>query len=149
MAKRMLVALDRVPESEDVVPLVGDAARSGGATVRLLHVAPVPEQVVDEAGRVLAYSDQEGARLEAAALDFLRTVEARLEGTAVESAVRFGAPAEEIVAEAEAFGADLIVLVSPRRSCLSRMLLGSTSEEVCRRTATDVVIYRTGAHERA
>ena len=142
MAKRILVALDRVPEVDDVIPLVRDVARGGGATVRLLHVAPVPEHVVDREGHVIAYADQEGGRLEAEALDFLRTVEMQLEAVAVDCTVRFGGPADEIVAEAQAFGAELIVLVSPRRRCLSRLLLGSTSEEVCRRTEIGVMIYR-------
>jgi nucleotide-binding universal stress UspA family protein len=39
MAKRILVPLDQSVTAEMVVPLVADAARGGGGTVRLLHVA--------------------------------------------------------------------------------------------------------------
>ncbi|PYN05671.1 MAG: universal stress protein, partial [Candidatus Rokuibacteriota bacterium] len=41
MAKRILVPLDQSPPAEAVLPLVGEVARGGGATVRLLHVAPI------------------------------------------------------------------------------------------------------------
>jgi hypothetical protein len=55
MAKRILVPLERTLESEAVVLL----ARDAGASVKLLHVAAVPEPVVDDDGRVLSYADQE------------------------------------------------------------------------------------------
>ena len=54
MAKRILVPLDRSPVAEIVVPIV--AARASGATVRLLHVEPVPESRVNEEARVVAYA---------------------------------------------------------------------------------------------
>ena len=65
MAKRILVPLDRSPVSETVVPIVGAMARGDGSTVRLLQVAPVPRTHLTEEGRILAYADQEMARLEA------------------------------------------------------------------------------------
>ena len=48
MAKRILVPLDQSPVAEIVVPLVAAAARGAGATVRLLLVAPVPQNQVRE-----------------------------------------------------------------------------------------------------
>ncbi len=61
MAKRILVAVDRTTPPEELLAFVSDAARGGGATVRLLHVAPMPDSIVTD-GRTLAYSDQEEAR---------------------------------------------------------------------------------------
>ena len=69
--KRILVPLDMNAEPSTILRLVADAARGGGATVRFLHVAPVPECVVDADGRTIAYASQEGARLEGEALDYL------------------------------------------------------------------------------
>jgi len=40
MAKRILVPLSGRERAESVLPLVADAARSSGATLRLLRVAP-------------------------------------------------------------------------------------------------------------
>lgn len=142
MAKRILVPLDRTPEAEAVLPLVADAARGSGASIRLVHVAQVPTHLEDEAGRVVVYADQETARLEAEGMDYLRTVEARLDGAAVDLVVRFGDPAHEILLEADRFSADLIAMTAPCRSPLNRLLLGSTSQQVCRRASGDVLIYR-------
>jgi hypothetical protein len=70
MAKRILVPLERTLESEAVVLL----ARDAGASVKLLHVAAVPEPVVDDDGRVLSYADQEMAWVE---VDAMETICAR------------------------------------------------------------------------
>lgn len=144
MAKRILVPLDQSPTAEAVIPLVADAARGGGATVRLLHVSPVPGPLVAKDGRVAAYADQEMARLEADGLDYLRTAEARLDGVPVESVVRFGEPAEEILREGEAFGADLIAVTTAGRSGISRVALGSVAEAVFRKAAVAVVLFHPG-----
>src|SRR2546428_8528550 len=71
MAKRILVPLDRTSTSEAVLPFVSDLAHGAGSTVRLLRVEPVPNNVVSESGRVVAYTDQEMARLEAEGLAHL------------------------------------------------------------------------------
>jgi universal stress protein A len=143
--KRILVPLDMKTQPDAIVRLVSDAARGGGATVRLLHVAPEPECVVDADGRVVAYASQEGARLEAEALDYLRVVTSELEGIPVESVVRFGDPAEEIVAGADEFGADVIAFAAPADSGLSRLALCSTVSQVWRRANTAVMLLRSSA----
>lgn len=56
----------------------------------------------------MAFVDQEFERLETEGLDYLRAIEAKLDGVPVECVVRFGDPVEEILREADAFGADLI-----------------------------------------
>lgn len=142
MAKRILVPLDQTHEAEAVLPLIADVARGGGATVRLLHVAPVPENIVNADGHVIAYADQEMARLEVEAADYLQTAEARLDGSAVERTVRFGDPVEKIVLEADGFGADLIVFISSCKRGLRRLVLGGTAEQVARRTDTSVLVLR-------
>jgi nucleotide-binding universal stress UspA family protein len=147
MAKRILVPLDQSPTAEAVIPLVADAARGGGATVRLLHVSPVPGPVVAKDGRVVAYADQEMARLEADGLDYLRAAEAPLAGVPVECVVRFGEPADEILHEAEAFGADLIAVTTTGRSGISRVALGSVAEAVFRRAAVAVVLFHPGRRD--
>lgn len=144
MTKRILVPLDQTPEAEAVLPLIADAARGGGATVRLLHVAAVPENIVTADGHVVAYADQELTRRELEASDYLRTVEARLDGGVVERVVRFGDPVEEIALEAEGFGADLIAFITSCRRDVGRLVLGGTAERVTRRTKTAVLVLRPG-----
>ena len=50
MIKRVLVPLDRTDAAEDILPIVATLATTG-ATVRLIHVAPAPENVVTPEGR--------------------------------------------------------------------------------------------------
>lgn len=54
-------------------------------------------------------------------------------GVEAEAVQRVGDPADEIVALAEAHGADLIVLGSRGRNALGRFMLGSVSEGVLHR----------------
>lgn len=142
MAKRILAPLDRTPEAEAVLPYVAALARGEGATVRLLHVAAVPDTVVNTEGQVLAYADQEMARVETESRDYLEAQEPRLSGVPVECAVRFGDPVEQILAEADAFGAEVIVVTSGHRRGLSRLLLGSTAGQLCSSTALPVLVVR-------
>ena len=144
MAKRILVPLDVSPLAESIVPMVADAARGAGATVRLLHVAPLPQALVSETGQVIAYLDQEMERLEAEGMDYLRAVEVQLEGIPVECVVRFGDPVQEILLEAEAFGADLIAVATAGRSGVGRTVLGSVAEQVFRKSRLPVVLYHPG-----
>lgn len=141
MAKRILVPLDQSLLAESVMPLVADAARGGGGSVRLLHVAPIAQALVNKDGRVVAFADQEFERLESEGLDYLRTIEARLDGVPVECVVRFGDPVAEILREAEAFGADLIAVTTAGRSGLGRVALGSVAEQVFRRASVAVVLF--------
>jgi nucleotide-binding universal stress UspA family protein len=146
MAKRILVPLDQSLTAEMVVPFVADAARGGGATVRLLHVAPVPGPRVTTEGRVVAYADQEMKRLQTEGLDYLHTVESYLDGVPIESVVRFGEPVAEILREAESFGADLIAVTTTGRSGLSRVALGSVAEQVFRKADIAVVLFHASRH---
>ena len=130
-AKRILVPLDGSEAAEAAAAVAADLARGSGGDVRLLQVHPVPEHHVSETGRVVAYADQEMERLSAEGRDYLETVQARLDPVPVESVVRFGEPEREILVEAEAFGADLIVLTTPRRSWLDRITGGGLGESSC------------------
>jgi nucleotide-binding universal stress UspA family protein len=142
MAKRILVPLHEAVDADTMVKAIGMLARDAGATVRLLHVAPLPDSIVDDDGRVLAYADQEGERLEAEALDFLHAASIGLEGLAVECDVRFGDPVEQILEEAEAWGADLIAMTTRGRGRIERALMGSVAEQVFRKAPTAVTLYR-------
>jgi nucleotide-binding universal stress UspA family protein len=141
MAKRILVPLDGSTTAEAVLSLVASGA---GAAVKLLHVAPIPENQYGKDGYLIAYADQEIARLEAQHLDYLATVEAGLGSVPVERAVRFGDPVREILQEAEEWGADLIAVTTAGHSGLGRLVLGSVAEQVFRKAVVPVVLYHAG-----
>jgi nucleotide-binding universal stress UspA family protein len=144
MAKRILVAVDRTTNPDELLALVSDVARGSGATVRLLQVAPMPDSIVTD-GRTLAYSDQEEGRVRAEALDALRTCELHVTADDVDSVVRFGDPAQEILREADEFGADLIAMPATCRPSVRRMLFGSVAAKVARRAPMAVLLMRPAA----
>ena len=142
MAKRFLIPVDQGLSSEPAMAVVADAARAAGGTVRLLHVAPVPDIVVNSEGQTVAYTDQEMARVEAEHLDHLYRFEPIFGGVAVEAVVRFGEPVEEIVREAKAFGADVVVVMTTCRTGVKRTLLGSVAEQLLRKASMMVMLIR-------
>jgi nucleotide-binding universal stress UspA family protein len=140
--KKILLAVDRSSRADAVAAIAADTARGARATVRLLHVAPEPSAVQIADGRVVVYADQETESLTSAGLDFLRTLEIHFGDVPVESVVRFGDPVAEILAEADACGADLIVVGTAGRSGIGRVLLGSVAERVFGKAAAPVMLVR-------
>ncbi len=142
MAKRILVPLDRTTRSEAILPLVAGIGRGAGPTVRLLHVAPVPDSVAGDDGRVIAYADQEMARLESERLEYLEALAARLPDIPVERVVRFGDPVPEILIEAEAWDADLIAVTATRTRWFDRIRPRGVADRIFRKAAVPVLLYR-------
>jgi nucleotide-binding universal stress UspA family protein len=142
MTKRILAPIDARERRATIVPVVLALAHGGGSTVRLLKVFPVPNRVIGPRGETIAYADQEMARLTAEGLDDLRRIETELAGIPVESVVRFGKPADEIVLEAEAFDADLIALATSNRGRLRRALVSGVAERVARKAPVPTLVLR-------
>lgn len=142
MAKRILAPIDARERHETIVPIVAALARDAGSTVRLLRVFPVPDRVIGNHGQTVAYSDQEMARLTAEGLDELQRVEAELIGVPVESVVRFGEPAEEIVREADSFHADLIALGADRQGYLRTALAPGIADRVAYKSSVPTLTLR-------
>jgi nucleotide-binding universal stress UspA family protein len=142
IAKRILVPLDGSERAETAAAFAANLARGSGGSLRLLRVSPVPKQWIDESGRVIVYADQEMERLTAAGRDYLETVRAQLPVVPMESVVRFGKPAEEILAEAEAYGPDVIVLPTGRPSWFKRVTGGGIGQWLLRKAPVPVVLVR-------
>ncbi len=142
--RKILVPLDGSPGSTSVLWTVGQLARSQGARVRLLRVAPTTTAVHALDGRVLAFSDQECDRVAQAELQGLKRTADELGGVDVEATVRFGDPATQIVEEADEAGADLIAMATHRRVGMSRLVKGSVAERVERATTVPVVLVPYG-----
>jgi nucleotide-binding universal stress UspA family protein len=141
-AKRILVPLNGCEAAEMAAAVAADLARGSGGSVRLLQVSPVPEQRLGTAGRVVAYVDQEMERLEAEGRDYLEGVEARIAPVPSEIIVRFGKPTKEILVEADAYGADMIVLTTGRQGWLRRAMGGGLGERILRAAPVPVVLVR-------
>jgi nucleotide-binding universal stress UspA family protein len=137
----ILVPLDGSRASEAVLPTARALARGRGARVRLLRVVPPVEAVHDDYDHVIAYLDQEAANAEAEALDYLRGLQRGLDGFDVDTVVRFGDPAAEILHEAEAQDVALIAMAARRRAWLRR----SVTAQVARAAWVPVVRAGYGA----
>lgn len=141
MPIRILVPLERHFGLDTALPVASDLARARGAVVRLLHVVPALAPCTRD-GKPIAAAVEAAREARREALAFLEVAAAALPGVTVESTVRFGDPAEQILAEADDVGADLIVMATRWRPPVERVLVASAAETVFRRSDRAVVLVR-------
>ncbi len=142
MYKRVVVPLDGSVVAETVIPFLLEIAGPLDMEVVLLRVnQPVAPIVIEGAGSV-QIEDIEARRVDAE--EYLRPVAVELgaKGIRVDTRVRRGVPAEEIVAAAKEEGADLIAMSTHGRSGLGRLLFGSVAEAVLRQSEVPVFLMR-------
>ena len=142
MYKRALIPLDGSPVAETILPFVLEIAGPLDIEVVLLRVLqPVPPMVV-EGSRHIVIEDEEARRLDA--LEYLAplAIDLRNKGVRVETRVRHGVPASEIVDAARETGADLIAMTTHGRSGLRRLVFGSVAEAVLRHSDVPVFLLR-------
>lgn len=132
MYKNILVPLDWTPQSSTALPAAKAIAHATGASIRLLHVVPPPYMPGDTASQAA-----EG-KLERIA------AEVGADDTSVGVAVSGGDPAEEILREIDARGADLVVVRTHGRSGIGRAVLGSVAEQVLSRGRVPILLVRPG-----
>jgi nucleotide-binding universal stress UspA family protein len=144
MVHKILVPVDCSSDSEAVLDVIADLARTEGATVRMLHVAEPGEVVIAPGGHVVAYADQETERKAYEIAARLRAAQARFGIAAFETSVRFGDAVEAIIDEARVWGADLIAMATHRRRGVRRFVAGSVAEAVERATSLPVLLVRYG-----
>jgi nucleotide-binding universal stress UspA family protein len=157
MYERIIISLDGSELAEKVLPHAEALAEKFGSTLVLLRA------VTDEAtlaGQAVAvpiggmippsgqYIDVEGI-VEAERSEvsrYLEEVAQRLQarGFTVETSMPEGHPAEAIVAQASAQNASLIAMTTHGRSGLSRLFMGSVTDEVLRTAICPVLVVRSG-----
>ncbi len=137
--KTILAAIDFSPVTDPVLALAATLGLSMDARVLLLHVVPSPPPLAayqmgeDEEAQLLAATEKDASRR-------LVNLAARLAGVATETLTATGVPADEIVREASASGADLIVLGSHGHTALYDLLVGSTAHGVLKKAACPVLV---------
>jgi universal stress protein A len=139
----ILVALDGTPGAERILDVVAAVAAVRASTVRLVHVAPPVEAIRDADGQIVAFAADVTASVEYRMQDYLTRVGSRLSGVPVETVVRFGDPATEIVAEAEAAGADLVAMTRRSWPGLAGWWRTSVSRRVQRATLIPLLLAST------
>lgn len=132
---RVLAAVDLSEAAPGTLATAHRVARLLGAELRLLHVVepirfPTVVPVTLDAEKFHARSVAEFERLVAPLGDV----------AAAERVVRRGTAAEAVEAEAEAWGADLVVVGSHGKRWLDRLLVGSTTERLLNTLTTSLLI---------
>ena len=137
---RVLVAVDGSAMSKRALDVAGDLARSLDAELGVVHVVD-PGRAEDPQRGLLAASILDDRRREGAVvLD--RMVRQASKSSLPAKFLREGNPANEILATAITWKADLVVVASHGRSGFARVLLGSVAEQVLRHASVPVVVVR-------
>lgn len=125
----VLVPVDGSALASRVLPLVVDLVRRHDCKVSLIHVVEPEGSVGDD--------DEEAQKtLQEAGQWLLR------QGVSCAMLKRTGDPAMEVLKTAHQSPIDLVVMASHGRSGLSRMFLGSVTEEVLRHCPVPVLVVR-------
>jgi nucleotide-binding universal stress UspA family protein len=126
--RTILVPLDGSPHAELALAEASRLARAASALLALVRVIPRT--------RPSATADAQG---------YLRAIRDDLEqdGVSVDTAVRVGEPATEILAEGRRHHADLIVIATHARSGRARWVEGSVAEAVLAGTPVPLLLLRT------
>ena len=137
----ILVPLDGSPLSAGALPYAVALARPSGARLLLVRASLV---------RLPPPPDTYEARLVADESAYLERTAGLLreQGVDVETALRFADPAEAIVEEARARGADLIAMTSRGHGGLGRLVFGSVAAAVVERAPAPVLLLTEADVER-
>ena len=135
--KTILVPHDFSSPANHAAALARDEAKAHGGALILLHVIELPGQITPDTALV---PDQTGAPVSVrdfavkAAEQHLDDISARLAKDGVKPTVfvRFGKPADEIIAFAEEKKIDVIVMGTHGRTGLAHLIAGSVTERVVR-----------------
>jgi nucleotide-binding universal stress UspA family protein len=143
--KSLLAAVDFSPASLAALRRAQVLARGDGA-LRLFHViGAYPSIYADRQSFERLYEDLERRAL--AKLGELADHARKAGVPNVELEVTIGRPAEEILSACSRFRPDGIVLGARARSVAGRLLLGSVSEDVARRSPVPVLVVRENVSE--
>ena len=145
--KRILVPIDFSEHSARTVLSAINLASRDNATIQLLHVFQMADYVVTPFAQRKHLSKLDPSRLSVAeqeARESLAAFEQQVvsRGIKAEAYIRVGYPFDEIVAMADHFNVDLIVIGSRGLSGMTRLLVGSTAERVVEHAPCPVLVVK-------
>ena len=146
MYRQLLVTLDGTVGVEVVLPHAIAMARAMRSTITLLRVIDPVVSEWGERGTIGRSNATEAMQTSFSeqAEHYLQQVAVRLraEGLAVETMLRQGQPARQIVDAAAQSRADAIAMATRSRRGLNRLMFGSVAEEVMHRADLPVLLVR-------
>jgi nucleotide-binding universal stress UspA family protein len=138
--KRIVVALDGSPLSEQVLPHAASLAEAYGAELRLFQSVAFPMMEWGETEMAAEWWE----RVRQGSREYLQRLADRLrsenESIPVTYEMGTGAPAHAILQYASDCGADLITMTTHAREGLSRVILGSVADRVVRASRVPVLV---------
>jgi nucleotide-binding universal stress UspA family protein len=148
---QVIVPLDGSPLAEKAIPMALRMARRYDRPLLLLHVIP-PVQVVAAGPETypLVRDTYEAEVRESR--EYLSTQREQLQSTenvAVQTELHRGIPAQSILALADTKPGSILVMSTHGRTGLARLVLGSVTMAVARKTRIPLLIVPTAAPERA
>jgi nucleotide-binding universal stress UspA family protein len=132
MFQNLLVPLDGTPQSATALIPARTLARALGGRIRLLRVI--------EAAPSSELADVARSELER------RAAELRADDMEVETIVRSGEPALEILRSVRDHSVDLVLMATHGRSGLDRLFLGSVAVSVLAHCPVPILLLRPGGH---
>jgi nucleotide-binding universal stress UspA family protein len=149
MYSKIVIPLDGSELAEGVLPHVVEVIQDRGSQVYLLTIAQVARGTTPVLTDLLSSGNtrEERQHIEKELSTYLQKVAGNLAPVAaeVQIGVRFGRPAEEILAFAGEVGADLIVMSSHGRSGISRWVFGSVTDRVLHGALCPLLLVRTAS----
>lgn len=145
--KQILVPVDFSTCSRKALRYAVPFAQQFGASLTLIHVVHVQYAIGSELG-IVDYPVSERQRIDCSEKQLAVLGREEIPRTvAVQTLVRTGQPAQQIVAAAVESGSDLILLSTHGRTGLKHVFLGSVAENVVRYAPCPVLVVREREHE--
>ena len=140
MFEKLVVAVDKSPESDRAVQTAIDLARLSHGAIRLVHVREA-QVVTGKGGGVFELEEPEEVE-ELFSKELATAEEAGVPVTCELRHAVIGKAAVEIAAAADDYGADVIVMGCRGRSALTSVILGSNTYKVLHLTNHPVLVVR-------
>jgi nucleotide-binding universal stress UspA family protein len=146
MFQRILVPLDGSARAEQALPVAARLARASNGSVIVMQVVSLPTDYWGYLSVSPFVVEHLVETALAEAKSYLRSVaeSTALAGLKMQTEVRFGTPADHILAEAESEHVDLIVLCSHGRTGFKRWALGSVAHKLVHHSSVPVLVLREG-----
>ena len=154
--KQILIALDYEPSAQTIAETGMELAKAMKAEVTLLHVVTNTAYYSSlDYSPIMGFSGFGGANIQETFIeikklseDFLDKSKEHLGDGSINTIVKEGESADEILNTAKEIHADIIVMGSHSRSGLDKILMGSVTEKVLHNTTIPLFIIPTKKHKK-
>lgn len=151
---KVLLAVEQTRISVGAIRILTRLILPGGSDLFLLHVHPIPQQIIGLAKERILKISQQVHKIDQEALEqahqFLSKIEKTLSGqnVRVQALVKKGFPGEEILKITHSKDIDLVVLGTRSYSKAGGIFLGSVSQWVLQEAPCSVLIARNRPHKK-